>query len=586
MSRRSRFWLITSLVIVFSLLVGGLVQAQDPTPIKGSDSIGDDFFAPLGNSGYDALHYMLDLDVDVAQNTISGAVTMRALALDGLRTFNLDFFGFTVSQVTVNDTAVDWDRVDHELIVIPLEPLPAGEEFTTTVYYSGTPAGANLSGIPLLVGWYNYGEGVFVASEPGGAAGWYPVNDHPLDKATYTFEITVPAPLVVAANGTLTDTLTNDDDTLTYVWESRDPIASYLVTVNIDEFVIITEEGPDGLPIRNYFPADWAGLGQLSFGRTADMIAYFSEVFGPYPFEAYGVVVANVNLPFALETQTLSLFGTSHVQRGPSLDETVAHELAHQWFGDSVSLTTWRDIWLNEGFATYASWLWFENQGDADTMTQRVTRAYNSIAQDTRDYTIGFSREQLMSMIDLMSLDDLVLPSADVAEITRMLLTGTEYEDDIDTQIALLPPETVTGVQFAAYIALLPFEQKSLTSTDLDAMFRLMTLYESLGRELSIPHSYYVPPGDPPQDDMFNRSVYVRGALLLHALRLRIGDDTFFTLLRTYHDRFAYGNATTADFIALAEELSGEALGDFFDTWLYDPVIPDIPEMGLSVGLD
>lgn len=584
-----RWWALTPLVIALMLtttltpLASHVAYAQDP--VAGADNIGDDFYPLVGNGGYDALHYTLDLDVDVAANIIEGEVTMHALALQNLRTFNLDFMGFDVHRVLVNDKVVDWDRETHELIVIPLLPLTADQEFTTTVVYSGTPGAANPTGIPHLVGWTNYDQGVFVASEPVGAAGWYPVNDHPLDKATYELRITVPAPLVVAANGLLQETITHDDATRTYVWASQHPMASYLVSVNIDEFVKVTEEGPGGLPIRNYFPPQVAELGEFHFARTRDMIAFFNETFGPYPFEAYGVVVANTTLHFALENQTLSLFGVNRVIAPGGIDEVVAHELAHQWFGNSVSLVTWRDIWLNEGFATYASWLWFEHVMGADTMTQRATQTYERIATNTQRFTVDFTHEQLLSMIDLMPLDDLTLSSDDVARITGLLLTGTPHEDQIDTQVALLPPDTMSGTQFSAYISLLPFEAITLPPADLHQVFRLMGLYDVLGKELSIPHSNYVPPGDPSPRDLFNRGVYQRGALLLHALRERVGDDVFFTILRTYHDRFAYGNAATADFIALAEELSGDDLDDFFAAWLYDPIMPDIPEMGLSVGL-
>jgi aminopeptidase N len=403
-------------------------------------------------------------------------VTIELRTLQALRTFNLDFAGFEVGAVQVDGVLVDYDRQGDELVVIPLTPLEADEVYTVSVTYSGTPGGVSVTGIPFLVGWVNYGDGVFVASEPAGASGWYPVNDHPLDKATYTFRITVPEPYVVAANGLLVETMDRGDRT-TYVWESGDPIASYLVTVNIDDFVVETQEGPDGLPIRNYYPPDLAELASQDFAKTADMIAFFSDTFGPYPFEAYGVVVADVDFGFALETQTLSLFSRSWISGEGYAEEAVAHELAHMWYGDSVSPASWPDIWLNEGFATYASWLWFDHAEGPGTIDEIVTRIYQQILQE---------------------------PDA------------------------------------------------------------------------------YLAPGTVPAEDLFNRGVYWRGALTLHALRERVGDEVFFEILRTYYDRYKYGNAAIPDFIAVAEEVSGEDLAEFFDGWLYAATMPDIPALGLS----
>jgi len=245
------------LLILVVMLAAGTVRAQGPGQ-AGSDGIGDPYFPQMGNGGYDALHYTLDLAADIQHNTLSGTVTIEAQTTEDLRSFNLDFSGFEIAQVTLDGQPVSYDRQAGELIIGPLDPpLASGETITVAVSYSGTPQGIAVAGIPLLLGWYNYGSGVFVASEPAGAAGWYPVNDHPLDKATYTFRITVPEPYIVAANGVLEDTL-DHGDTTTYVWEMRQPMASYLATVDIDRFELQTGEGPGGLPIRNYFPPDIA----------------------------------------------------------------------------------------------------------------------------------------------------------------------------------------------------------------------------------------------------------------------------------------------------------------------------------------
>jgi aminopeptidase N len=581
MRRKSVFWLVLIMALVLNTFQMAL--AQEP----GADNIGDPFYGLLGNGGYDVQHYTLDLTVDVAANTIDGTATIDARATQDLSAFNLDFVGFTISAITVDGAAAAWDHQPHELTITPAEPLLKDAAFTVSVAYSGTPTGLNVAAagsMPYLSGWVNFGDGVFVASEPAGAAGWYPVNDHPLDKATYTLRITVPKPYMVAANGLLQDTMDNGATT-TYGWELDDPAASYLISVSIGEFEVVTEDGPDGVLIRNYFPPKYADLAQFTFGRTSDMIAFFEDLFGPYPFDAYGVVVANTEVGFALENQTLSLFGVDRVTATGLNDEVVAHELSHQWVGDSVSLATWGDIWLNEGFATYASWLWFEHASNRASLDRRVTDAYNQIAADTRNFKITFTRDQFLGLVQAMSAD-VSLPAEDVAQITRLLLTGTPGEDQIDAQIAILPPETVTAEQLAAYVTLLPFDTVTMTPAQVDELFTLLTVYDLTDEPLPIPASHFVPPGQPNQRDLFNRGVYLRGALTLHALRLKVGDEAFFTILKTYYTRYQGGNATTADFVGVAEEISGQDLQAFFDEWLYAPVMPDIPDMGLSVTAD
>jgi aminopeptidase N len=445
------------------LILIGLLLASLSVSAQG-DGLGDSYYPQLGNSGYDVQHYHIDLEVDVADNVIAGATTIRAVATADLPTFNLDLLGLDIQSLTVDDQPADFTRDGHEVIITPSATLVTGTDFTVTVAYAGSPAPVNDPGVPFTtVGWKSYPDGIFTTSEPSGAMNWFPSNNHPLDKATFTFEITVDAPYIVAANGLLQDEIENADGTTTYIWEASDRMATYLAAVYISDFQIETETGPDGLPIRNYFPADASPAMMDVFDPTAAMIAYFSSILGPYPFEAYGVVVLDDNaFPAALENQTLSIFGRSSLNEG-----TVAHELLHQWLGNSVSLADWRDIWLNEGFATYFEGLWIEHSaGDA---------------------------------------------------------------------------------AFAAYI---------------DAL-------DSFMRSASLP-----PPGDPTVSGLFGASVYVRGALTLHALRQAVGDEPFFAILRAYYDRFQGGNVTTDDFIAVAEEISGQSLTGLFQTWLYAEAVP------------
>ena len=344
---------------------------------QGADGVGDPFYPQMGNTGYDSLHYTIDLNVDVERNFIDGTSTLEAQATENLSAFNLDFHGLNISTVTVNDSRADFKRVADELIVTPAEALPQGQTFSVVVAYSGVPDPVVDASFPSDgIGWVYDQTTIFVISEPSGAMNWYPVNNHPTDKAAYTFEITVPEPYVVAANGLLIGE-TDNGDTKTYLWEATTPMASYLATVNIGMFQVVTEEGPSGLPIRNYFSAENLAEATAATSMTSDMIAYYSDKFGPYPFEAYGILVIPQDIGFALEDQTLSIFGQD------MLDElTVAHELSHQWFGDSITLKAWEDIWLNEGFATYAEALWIEHTEGKESADQYMRDIYDQITAD------------------------------------------------------------------------------------------------------------------------------------------------------------------------------------------------------------
>jgi aminopeptidase N len=575
---RRCFVLILLSVVLF---VNG-VQAQEG-PVAGATGIGDSYFPALGNGGYDARHYLIELTADLATNTIDATTTLTALATQELRTFNLDYAGPQVLSVAVNGVLVDWDRRERELIVIPLTPLPADQEFTVTVHYRGAPGQVAGSAIPLLVGWSDYGDGVFVASEPYGAMGWYPVNDHPLDKATYELRVTVPAGYVVAANGTLQETVTQGDR-VTYHWASRDPMASYLVTVAIDQFAFNESIGPAGLPLRFYYPPDREQAVLADFARTDEMIAFFSELFGPYPFEAYGAVVVDTELPFALETQTLSLFGRNWLTGTGRAEEAVVHELAHQWFGNSVSLAQWKDIWLNEGFATYASWLWFEHDRGAQTLDTIVRRVYEQIAEDEASFLLQIPRSELVRTLGELLPAGAAISADTAITMTRLLLGDSLSPAALDEYIARFPGDDLTAEELVTLVSVLPFETVRLQGADLRALVDLLDPFWREADGAILPMSRFFPPGNVPPDDLFNSGVYWRGALTLHALRLRVGDEAFFATLRAYYERFQYGNATIADFVAIAEEVAGESLSDLFDAWLYDPALPDLPEMGLSAS--
>jgi aminopeptidase N len=355
------------------------VRATNPLP--GAPGLGDSLYPGFGNGGYDVRHYKLDLNVsDVATSALSGVTTIDARATQDLSSFNLDFIGFAIDRITVNGKAATFGRVGQELTVTPLVPIAAGKKFEVEVAYSGSPEPITSVAIPVPTGWVQFEGGSFVLSEPDGAANYYPVNDHPLDKASYTFRVTVPEPFEVAANGNLKKTIDNGATT-TYVFNARDPMASYLTTVNIGQFDIQTQKSVNGVRIRNYFAEGVSQELLEPFNLQPQMLSFFSGIFGPYPFDVYGSVVVDTPTGSALETQTLSIFGVDALGRASTV-ETIAHELAHQWFGNSVSLADWSDIWLNESFATYSQGLWVEYSQGGVAFDEWVQGEYDFVSEN------------------------------------------------------------------------------------------------------------------------------------------------------------------------------------------------------------
>jgi aminopeptidase N len=355
-------------------------SSPEAAATDGATGAGDAYYPELGNGGYDVESYDLALDIDpTGAGRLDGVVTIGAVATQALSSFTLDLSGMEVAGITVDGAEAEVSRDGLELRVEPPSPIGSGDRFTTVVRYGGTPAVVD-SGVELLpdVGWFDLpgDAGSYVLSEPSGASTWYPVNDHPSDKATYTFRITVPEGMEAAANGVLAGSSTAGGRT-TFTWAMAQPMASYLAIVVVGELTF-EDAGTTaaGTVIRNVYADAVAAQVGDTFARHGEMVEFFAGQFGPYPFEAYGAVVVDRLLFVALETQTMSLFGIDILGGG---ELVVAHELAHQWFGNAVTPSSWQDIWLNEGFATYAQWLWFEHRGIA-TVDEQAAEAHAGLA--------------------------------------------------------------------------------------------------------------------------------------------------------------------------------------------------------------
>jgi aminopeptidase N len=346
--------------------------ASSPAATPGSPGIGDELFPTAGNGGYDVQSYDLSISIDDADGPIDATATIRAKSTQALSRFDFDLHGLDVHSIDIDGSAATFAREADELVVTPAKSIANGAEFTTIVRYGGKPDGVLDPAFPLdlKLGWIVKDGEVYVLSEPTGAKSFFPCNDHPRDKALYTIRLTVPKPLIAVSNGALAETI-DAGEKRTFVYRPRDPIATYLVTIAIGAFDVNESKGQSGLPIHNYYsPKSKASL-RKNFENTAAIVQFLSDTFGAYPFETCGNIVSNLDLPGALETQTLPTFGANI--GGAS---TICHELAHQWFGDSVSVAEWSDIWLNEGFAEYAAWMYLESTKGRENLEKHAREQY------------------------------------------------------------------------------------------------------------------------------------------------------------------------------------------------------------------
>jgi aminopeptidase N len=339
---------------------------------RGAPGQGDPYFPLAGNGGYTVRHYDLDLTYDPATKRLDADATIKARATAGLKAFDLDLSGLKVKSVTVEGKKASWTHEGQELVVTPKKALKKGAAFTVDVVYGGVPAYVtDPDGSPD--GWIPTDDGAFVAGEPQGAMSWFPSDNHPLDKASYSYKVTVPAGYTAVCNGVLTSQRTKGGQT-TFRWEQTQPMASYLATATVGKFDVQQYTTPSGIPVYNAVDPRESAAAAPALAKIPDILDWETNLFGAYPFSAAGAIVDDAHdVGYALETQTRPIY-----DRAPGVG-TVVHEMAHQWFGDSVSLTSWKDIWLNEGFATYAEWLWDEQHG-GDTAQAHFDESYASPA--------------------------------------------------------------------------------------------------------------------------------------------------------------------------------------------------------------
>jgi aminopeptidase N len=342
----------------------------------GGSGVRDPYFPKAGNGGYDVSHYGLRLAYDPGDHHLTGTATLTARAAKDLSAFNLDLLGMEVEKITVDGETARWNRAGQELTVRPREDLDRDATFSVTVRYAGAPETVT-DPDGSQEGWLRITDGVLALGEPTGSMAWFPGNHHPSDKAAYDLAVTVPKGLQAVSNGELRSERTARGRT-TFVWHNGEPMASYLATLAIGRFDISRSRAGD-LPLYTAVDPAEAAASRPVLGRIPEVLRWSERRFGPYPFSSTGAIVDSAaSVGYALETQTRPVFPGA-----PDITFLV-HELAHQWYGDSVSPESWRDMWLNEGFATYAEWLWEEDHG-GDSAQETFDGLYSGEHFDTAE---------------------------------------------------------------------------------------------------------------------------------------------------------------------------------------------------------
>ncbi|MFY9635217.1 MAG: M1 family metallopeptidase [Cellulosimicrobium cellulans] len=431
----------------------------------------DPYMPGHGTNAYRVTRYELDLDYKLSSNRLSGRAVLHAVTQYATAALVLDLTGLRATKIQLSGRKVrKYSQRAEQLVIVPDAALPAGEAFTLDIRYEGNPVPRR--GFWGEVGWEELTDGVLVAGQPNGAASWFPCNDHPGDKASYRIGVTTDAGYRAVCNGELVSHSTRASRE-TWVYEQPEPMATYLATVQIGRYELLSlapAHAAGQVPQFAAVPALLAETAREGLARQPEMMRTFASCFGPYPFPEYTVVVTEDELEIPLEAQTLSILGRNHLTQEWESQRLIAHELAHQWFGNSLTAASWADIWLHEGFACYAEWIWSEEAG-VMTVADRAAAAWRKLVAGSQDIVVG----------------------------------------------------------------------------------------------------------DPGPELMFDDRVYKRGALALHALRVKCGDLAFFALLHDWTSTHRHGSVSTAAFILAADRTTGLDSEALLHPWLHEAALPPLP---------
>jgi aminopeptidase N len=437
------------------------------TPTPGSARSTDSLLPNQGNGGYDIAHYAIAIAYDPATRVLTGTDTVTATATQALSSFDLDLHALTVTSVTIGGKAAKLTLAHDKVTVTPARPIGLRTAFTAKIKYGGVPRPYN-GGAFGLQGFIAQPDGALVQGQPQVAATWFPVNDSLTDKASYDITITAPTGLATVSNGVLASKRVSGPLT-TWRWVESSPMASYLAIVAIGKYRV-TMTKHNGLRVVLAVADALPPTVDRELSNTPTILDFLISQFGKYPFNSVGgIVYTQTNLD-SLENQTRPSYSSDDFDSADDANDLMAHELAHQWFGDNVTIGDWSDIWLNEGFATYAEWLWSQHIG-GQTPKQHFDKVYNES--------------------DNFPLD---------------------------------------------------------------------------------------PPAMPTLNSLFDDTVYTRGAVTLEALRIVVGDTTFWRIIRGWAQLHAGGDATTGEFIAYTDQISGRSLDAFLHSWLYERGKPPYPQ--------
>lgn len=461
--KKKKILLILLLVVLVLLLPGVVyykIQLYKLTYIYTNFHPMDEDYISPNQYKIDVHKYELFFDLYPEEMMFIAKTILTGEVKDlSIKTIDINFYdNFEITRLTLNDVETKYKNDDKRLS-IPFDEK-FGSEFKLEVNYQGTPKKTGLAG--FVFGKRNGISVVYNLSEPNYASSWFPCNDIPFDKTKMEIHITNDSSMVSVSNGVLVDVSTNGSRK-TYHWKTEYPISTYLISVYSSDYEFFSDQyisldKQDTMSVEYYVLPDKLESAKKDFSSQVKMIEVFAKLFGEYPFvkEKYGI--AEFLWSFgAMEHQTISGVSSNMIGGNKFFEDTFAHELAHQWWGNAVGPKNWNDIWLNEGFSTYSEALYYEAVS---------------------------GKEALQS---------------------TML---SKYRDNF-----------------------------SHTLTD-------------------------------PGSFLFTRTVYDKGAWVLHMLRWEVGDSSFFKILRNYYETYKYSNASTQDFKNICEEVSGLNLDKFFDQWI------------------
>lgn len=417
------------------------MAAQELTAVPLDERIGTDAYVlGHGDRGYDVVRYDLDLRYKVSSNFLSGQAQLWLVTSCPLRKIRVDLANMTVGKVRLDGAKARYRHQGNHLTVDLGRVVPTGSRFALTITYQGSPE--PLAFPDGTAGWEELTDGSFVVAQPHGAPTWFPCNDRPDTKATYRIAVEVDSDYYAVANGVLVATERKSGRTR-WVYEHLSPMATYLVTVQTGKYRKIAQKSQ--VPLAVVCPDDIKPGSLGPFAKQPQMLEMFAKHYGPYPFRNYDVVITDDQLEIPLEAQAVSTFGRNHTQSVWGNERLVAHEMAHQWFGNHVTVARWEEIWLSEGFACFSEWLWSDASG-SDSLAVRARREYDKLLTKPQDLVIGRPGRDLM-------FDDRVYKRGALALVAMLGELGAEqFYEMLRTWAQVAGGKSVTTAAFVAHL--------------------------------------------------------------------------------------------------------------------------------------